>query len=405
MPDGAKRTSVTDLRMKIETLLPTPNASQRNYDEDPATWRARQAKIYAEKGIGNGPNNVGPLGIAVKEQAARGPQEPLLPTPTVGDSSASGHRQAEQSPRSHARTTLSDWATSPWASTSSSGDTPASPSAPPASEEEPTIPDIYGRSSPVLLASFDHDSSSWRTSEDISASVRKRLSKSLPPSGMTRRGSLYELPMSKRPTAAKDGSASLRTPHGMPDPNNPRHPGPSGNELGRQINEQSRLLPTASSRDHKGPRGENATPGDQLPDAIDKMLPTPNPRDHHAQGATHNPKAHSTALSTEIQKNLLPEQPDKLLPTPKTPTGGSEGRRSRGTRGSGGADLEGAIREELLPTPDAWLGRREANATADPVREKTRRHEGVRGKRSKTLPEALASPGGSMNPPSEGGKP
>ena len=168
--------------------------------------------------------------------------------------------------------------------------------------------------------------------------------------------------MSKRPTAAKDGSASLRTPHGMPDPNNPRHPGPSGNE----------------------------------------MLPTPNPRDHHAQGATHNPKAHSTALSTEIQKNLLPEQPDKMLPTPKTPTGGSEGRRSRGTRGSGGADLEGAIREELLPNQASGVGR-EANATADPVREKTRRHEGVRGKRSKTLPEALASPGGSMSPPSEDG--
>jgi hypothetical protein len=33
-----------------------------------------------------------------------------------------------------------------------------------------------------------------------------------------------------------------------------------------------------------------------------RKWPTPNTRDHHAQGANHNVKAHSSALSTVIQK-------------------------------------------------------------------------------------------------------
>ena len=38
------------------------------------------------------------------------------------------------------------------------------------------------------------------------------------------------------------------------------------------------------------------------PKTLVRFFPTPNPRDHHAQGANHNPKAHSSSLATVIQK-------------------------------------------------------------------------------------------------------
>lgn len=47
--------------------------------------------------------------------------------------------------------------------------------------------------------------------------------------------------------------------------------------------------------------------------------------------------------------------------------------------------------DEMLPTPGAWLGRRPENATADPERAASRENEGVRGKRSVELPDALAA--------------
>jgi len=56
-----------------------------------------------------------------------------------------------------------------------------------------------------------------------------------------------------------------------------------------------------------------------------------------------------------------------------------------------------------LPTPEAWLGRREANSSLDPTREASKRHEGDRGRRSVTLPEALASIGELTSPPSDDG--
>lgn len=46
--------------------------------------------------------------------------------------------------------------------------------------------------------------------------------------------------------------------------------------------------------------------------------------------------------------------------------------------------------QPLLPTPSAWLGRRPENDTADPERARSREHEGMKGKRSMELPDALA---------------
>jgi hypothetical protein len=44
--------------------------------------------------------------------------------------------------------------------------------------------------------------------------------------------------------------------------------------------------------------------GDDLATAVARILPTPTPRDHHAQGLTHNTAAKSDSLATTIAKML-----------------------------------------------------------------------------------------------------
>jgi hypothetical protein len=75
-------------------------------------------------------------------------------------------------------------------------------------------------------------------------------------------------------------------------------------------------------------------------------LPTPNTRDHHAQGANHNTKAKSSSLSTVIQKKM-----PALLPTPavndmgagKTPEAWDSTQRLLPSDSTGG---EGATRKQ-----------------------------------------------------------
>lgn len=62
------------------------------------------------------------------------------------------------------------------------------------------------------LASFDRDLSSWRTCVGISPSDLKKFSRTLPTSGMTRSGELFELPTQAHRTS-EQGSSLLPTPH------------------------------------------------------------------------------------------------------------------------------------------------------------------------------------------------
>jgi hypothetical protein len=171
---------------------------------------------------------------------------PLLPTPTFGDAKSSGSRENPAS-KAHDGISLTD-AVRPdrWGNrlTSSAGAPKpgaprrlaarvrrgevmpqvvpissseatrdcASPSATPASEAATTTRGTSGPSSPVWLASFDPDGYCWRTSQATLALELERFSETLPRWGMTRRGSLYALPISALPTDANDGSASLNVP-------------------------------------------------------------------------------------------------------------------------------------------------------------------------------------------------
>jgi hypothetical protein len=78
--------------------------------------------------------------------------------------------------------------------TSSAVDIPASHSVPRANDEEQTTLDICGHGYEQPLANYDLDTQSWRTCGDISLWGEQPLLESLPKSGMTRNGVLFQQP-------------------------------------------------------------------------------------------------------------------------------------------------------------------------------------------------------------------
>ena len=93
--------------------------------------------------------------------------------------------------------------------TSSAADTHANHSAPQANDEAQTTLDTYGHGYETPLAHYDPDTQSWKTSGDISLWGEQPSLDSLPKSGMTRNGVLYQQPDWVRPI---DVTASLLWP-------------------------------------------------------------------------------------------------------------------------------------------------------------------------------------------------
>ena len=69
----------------------------------------------------------------------------------------------------------------------------------------------YGQSTPVLLAKYDHNTSSWRTSQLCLEGGLTAFSETWPRSGMMRSGTAYQLPPLVRLTDAT-GSGLWQTP-------------------------------------------------------------------------------------------------------------------------------------------------------------------------------------------------
>lgn len=88
---------------------------------------------------------------------------------------------------------------------------PASPSLSPDTDEERKILGIYGPMSERPLAAYDPDTRSWRTSEATLLSDSTEFSGTLPSSGTTRSGILYERPLLE-PLIAENGSLLWPTP-------------------------------------------------------------------------------------------------------------------------------------------------------------------------------------------------
>jgi hypothetical protein len=80
-----------------------------------------------------------------------------------------------------------------------------------AKEKEQTTLDTFGLGSEMPLAHYDQSTQSWRMSEDISLWGDYKLLESLPKSGMTRSGVLYQQPVWVRPIE-ENGSLSWPTP-------------------------------------------------------------------------------------------------------------------------------------------------------------------------------------------------
>lgn len=83
--------------------------------------------------------------------------------------------------------------------TSSAADTHANHSAPQENDEAQTTHDTYGHGYETPLAHYDPDTQSWKTSGDISLWGEQPSLESLPKSGMTRNGVLYQQPDWVRP--------------------------------------------------------------------------------------------------------------------------------------------------------------------------------------------------------------
>jgi hypothetical protein len=90
--------------------------------------------------------------------------------------------------------------------TSSAGDIPVNHLAQQESEKEQMTQDTCGHGLEQPLASYNPNTQSWRMSEDISLWGEFKLLESLPKSGMTRSGVLYQQPEWVRPIDENESS-------------------------------------------------------------------------------------------------------------------------------------------------------------------------------------------------------
>lgn len=191
-------------------LWPTPDASVAQLGETAETWLPRMEILKAKHGNGNGHGM--PLTMAAQ----------LGPTWRIA--------QGLSCPcRCH---------TSMFSAVGSPAREPASPAA---ASDSPICARVFGQSTPVSLASYDPDTSSWKTSQLCLLGGSEPFSGTWPRSGMTRSGIAYQL--------APLAPLTAGTVSGLLQPG-PRRPGPSGNELGRAVNQAEWATPTAHPRTH-----------------------------------------------------------------------------------------------------------------------------------------------------------
>ncbi len=100
----------------------------------------------------------------------------------------------------------------------------------------------YGRTTPDLLANFDPDTSSWRTSQHSLEGGLTEFSETWPRSGTMRNGTAYQLPPLVRLTD-ETGSGLLPTPRAQKFGWTDSH---------GSISAWARLIPTPTACDHKG---------------------------------------------------------------------------------------------------------------------------------------------------------
>ncbi len=218
---------------------------------------------------------------------------------------------------------------------------------------------VFGPSSPGSFASFDPATSSWRTSppsspergSDGTEARSDEFSATWPKHGMTRSGRACRLESSGH-RICESGSGSWPTPHGMPKPGQRRNPGPSGNELGRAVNEaERRTWPTPTRSDSKGGPGNSGRQGgENLKTAVAREASFPTPKAQDAKHAaptdwekTNRPKD----LHVRVGGALNPPWVEWLMGFPigwtaLPPSATPSSRRSRSGSGAASSNTSGS---------------------------------------------------------------
>lgn len=148
----------------------------------------------------------------------------------------------------------------------------------------------------VLLGELTPDGFCWRTSEDCLRRTKVKLygrsSLRWPTTGTMRGGRVFALPMSVPRTDGSGGSALLPTPTAGQGRNNTsgrrqdsqHNTGETLQDVAYRMARGMALLPTPTSRDHKGRNQRDDA--SCLPGAVERLLPTPRASD--ANGAGHH---------------------------------------------------------------------------------------------------------------------
>lgn len=209
--------------------------------------------------------------------------------------------------------------------------------------------DTSGPSSLTPLAFYDPESSVWRMSAATFPWEPPPSLETLPASGMTLDGVLYELPTSA-PAIAVPASSSLPTPTvgdsksaRNSTANRSRIP-PTGVHAGDTLTDWATLLPTPTTEPMTG-NGDARNLGKEI-----ALLPTPaaNEYDHSDVDAylARRERCKETAQNGN-GFGLVLSMAVKMLPTPRT-----SDANGTGAHGDGGQDLRTTV-DKMLPTPTA----------------------------------------------------
>lgn len=191
-------------------------------------------------------------------------------------------------------------------------------------------PDTSGPASVTPLASYDPDTSSWRTSAGISLSDSPKSLRPSMRSGMTSRGRWFALPMLEPAISEHESSSLLLSPSaGDGTGGGRKNPPPRGEGTKRGsggLREQVRtLLPTPAAAEPGGTveqyherlrktdgREPTFTP---LGILVQKMMPTPTSRDWKGRNQRDDDTCLPGAV-TKLPSTATPESSDDAPPTP-----------------------------------------------------------------------------------------
>ncbi len=195
------------------------------------------------------------------------------------------------------------------------------------------MPDTSGPTLPEPSAFYDPGSSSWRTSPGTFPWEPPPCLETLPASGMTLAGVLYELPTSAPATGAPGCSSLLPTPaanqYEMDDVDaylerreRCKETAQNGNGFGLVLSMAVKMLPTPSAADGLGGHERRGgTRGDELllsglakDVGRRRQQPTPTSRDHKGHNQRHDETCLTGAL-TAPPSSATPPPSDDPPPT------------------------------------------------------------------------------------------